>query len=377
LDVAVNSRGVVFSHSEGNDTLMLAVYDDNNDGRADHDEIVVEGLSIDNNLFLHGLTVDRAGSVYVIEDASSAFDGSDGNGGIARVDVFPDPHEDGFLQNGEVFAEADNDNLALSGLGFGPVSNQLNNTQVFVRQHYLDFLSREPDAAGLAFWVNNIDSCGSDVQCREVKRIDTSASFFLSIEFQGTGFLVYSLYKTSLPAKPQRPRGLPRFQEFISDLQTIGTGLVVGEPGWQAKLAANQTAFVNSFVARPEFQATYPAQISAAQYVDSLNALAGGALSQSERNSLVNGLSAGQETRATVLRKVADDVDFRNAEFNRAFVLMQYVGYLRRSPDDPPDNNFAGLDFWLNKLNQFGGDFRAAEMVKAFISSAEYKNRFD
>src|ERR1043166_3063006 len=74
LDVAVNSQGVVFSHSEGTDTLLLAIYDDNHDGRADHDEVAVEGLSIDNNLFLHGLTVDSSGTVYLIEDATASED---------------------------------------------------------------------------------------------------------------------------------------------------------------------------------------------------------------------------------------------------------------------------------------------------------------
>jgi hypothetical protein len=63
-------------------------------------------------------------------------------------------------------------------------------------------------------------------------------------------------------------------------------------------------------------------------------------------------------------------------ETSRAFVLMQYFGYLRRNPDDPPDSDFAGYDFWLAKLNSFGGDFRRAEMVKAFISSTEYRRRF-
>ena len=120
LDVAVNSRGVVFSHSVGNDTLMLAIYDDNGDRRADRDEVVVAGLSIDNNLFLHGLTVDQKGTVYVIEDASSTFDGSEGNGGIARIDAFPDPNLDGFLRNGSVFTQADFSDDALTGIGFGP-----------------------------------------------------------------------------------------------------------------------------------------------------------------------------------------------------------------------------------------------------------------
>ncbi len=377
IDIAVNSRGVVFSHSEGNDTLMLAVYDDNGDGRGDHDEVVIEGLSIDNNLFLHGMTIDRKGTVYVIEDASSSADGSGGNGGTARIDAFRDPFQDGFLEDGKVFTTADANDLGLTGLGFCPVNNQLNNTEVFVRQHYRDFLNREPDPSGFAFWVNNIESCGSNTQCREVKRIDTSAAFFLSIEFQQTGFLVYRLYKTSFPASPIRPRGLPRFQELLADSQTIGNGFIVGEPNWEQKIEANTVAFINNFVARAEFQATYPAQLTAAQYVDNLNTLAGGALSPSERNALVSGLSGGTETRATVLRKIANDTDFNNAEVNRAFVLMQYFGYLRRNPNDPPDTDFSGYDFWLTKLNQFGGDFRAAEMVKAFILSGEYRDRFE
>jgi Domain of unknown function (DUF4214) len=375
LDVAVNSRGVVFSHSVGNETLMLAIYDDNSDGQGDRDEVVVEGLSIDNNLFLHGLTVDRKGNVYVIEDASSTFD-DEGNGGVARIDAFPDPNLNGFLENGQVFTSADFDDLALSGLGIGSPSNSTNNTQFFVTQHYNDFLNRSPDAAGLAFWMNNIDTCGSNAQCREVKRIDTSAAFFLSIEFQETGFLVYRLYKTSFAPSGLRPRGLLRYQEFLQDAQEIGRDVVVGAPGWSEKLNTNIANFVAAFVARSEFQAAYPAQITAAQYVDGLNALAGQALSHSERNALVNGLNSGQETRATALRRVAEDTDFKDAEFNRAFVLMQYFGYLRRNPNDAPDVDFGGYDFWLSKLNQFGGDFRAAEMVKAFISSIEYEDRF-
>jgi len=375
LDIAVNSRGVVFSHSAGNDTVMLAIYDDNGDGRGDRDEVVVVGLSLDNNLFLHGLTVDRNGSVYVIEDASASFDGSSGNGGTARIDAFPDVGQNGFLENGSIFAEADSGSLALSGLGFAP--SLINDSQFFVTQQYLDFLNRQPDGPGLSFWRGNIDSCGPNAQCREVKRIDTSAAFFLSIEFQRTGFLVYRLYKVSFPARPERPRGLPRYQEFIRDTQDIGHNVVVGNIGWEQKLEVNTVAFLNDFIARAEFQANFPAQLTEAQYVDKLNTMTGGALSQAERNELVNGMIAGLETRATVLRKVAEDADFSAAEFNRAFVLMQYFGYLRRNPDQAPDSDFSGYDFWLGKLNQLGGDFRRAEMVKAFINSTEYRDRFD
>jgi hypothetical protein len=68
--------------------------------------------------------------------------------------------------------------------------------------------------------------------------------------------------------------------------------------------------------------------------------------------------------------------DLNQKEFNRAFVLMQYFGYLRRNPNDSPDFDFVGWKFWLDKLNQFNGNFIQAEMVKAFLSSTEYCGRF-
>ena len=101
-----------------------------------------------------------------------------------------------------------------------------------------------------------------------------------------------------------------------------------------------------------------------------MNANTGNSLTASERNALVTGLNNSTETRATVLRKVAENAAFSQREFNRAFVLMQYFGYLRRDPDS------SGFNFWLAKLNSFGGDFRRAEMVKAFINSTEYRQRF-
>jgi hypothetical protein len=255
-------------------------------------------------------------------------------------------------------------------------SNVVDISSCYVHQHYNDFLNRMPDPSGEAFWINNIESCGSSVPCREVKRIDTSAAFFLSIEFQTTGFLVYRLYKASLPETPQRPRAMPRYREFIRDTQQIGQGVIVGNSGWEQVLETNTVGFTNDFVYRPEFLANYPATLTAAAYVDKLNMQAGNVLTFDEYFHLANGLMAGLETRGSVLRKIAENQKFTDAEFNRAFVLMQYFGYLRRNPDDVPDNSFAGFDFWLAKMNQFGGDYRAAEMVKAFIISGEYRHRF-
>ncbi|HJQ31943.1 MAG TPA: Ig-like domain repeat protein [Pyrinomonadaceae bacterium] len=260
------------------------------------------------------------------------------------------------------------------------VGNPSDDSAAFVRQHYRDFLNREPDAPGLAFWTGEITSCGADAVCREVKRINVSAAFFLSIEFQQTGYLVYRMDKAAFgDINPPTVPVPARLNEFLRDTQEIGRGVIMGQGNWQQQLEANKAAFALAFVQRPEFLARYPALTSAAAFVNSLDQNAGGVLDSSEKAALVAELAqspADANLRASVLRKVAEDADLVQREKNRAFVLMQYFGYLRRNPDDAPDTNFDGFNFWLTKLNQFNGDAVAAEMVKAFINSDEYRHRF-
>jgi hypothetical protein len=261
-------------------------------------------------------------------------------------------------------------------------SNPSDRSDFFVRQHYLDFLGREPDAAGLAFWTNEIEKCGADAQCREVRRINVSAAFFLSIEFQETGYLVERMYKSAYgdTTSPNVAGTVPvmRMQEFLPDTQRVGRGLVVGQGAWQAQLEANKQAYALEFVSRQRFTNTFPSSMTPAQFVDKLNTNAGGVLNDAEKTTLTNELTANNTDagRASVLRKVAEDSDLRANEKNRAFVLMQYYGYMRRNPDDPRDTDFRGWKFWLDKLNEFNGNFVAAEMVKAFITSDEYRHRF-
>jgi hypothetical protein len=263
--------------------------------------------------------------------------------------------------------------------------NPIDNTNFFVRQPYLDFLGREPDSSGLAFWTNEITSCGSDQACILLKRINVSAAFYLSIEFQESGYLVERIYKASygngtgtstLGGAHQLAVPVVRLSEFLPDTQEIGQGVVVGQGNWQQQLEDNKNAFTSGFVLRSRFTSAFPASMTPAQFVDALNANSGGALSTAERNQLVSDLTTNTKTRAQVLTAVAEDPDLNNAEFNRAFVLMQFFGYLRRNPNDPQDSDYTGYDFWLGKLNQFDGNFVNAEMVKAFILSGEYRQRF-
>ncbi len=246
--------------------------------------------------------------------------------------------------------------------------NPIDDPTAFVFTHYHDFLNREPDPAGLAFWTNQITSCGNDAQCTEQRRINVSASFFLSIEFQQTGYLLYLMQRESYAT-------MPRYTGFMRDLQEIGLDVIVNSPGWQQKLADNQHRFANNWVNRPEFKAAYDA-LSNDEYVNKLYANAGIVPPQAQKDKLVAGLNTQGMNRSTVLLDVAADAAFRQQQQNAAFVLMQYYGYLRRDPEASPDSDLSGYNFWLNKFNQFGGNYIDAEIIKAFITSFEYRQRF-
>ncbi len=282
------------------------------------------------------------------------------------------------LNNDALIEEDETVNIVLSnpvGGGLGSVTaatltildddgddNPIDESEFFVRQHYRDFLGRDPDEDGLEFWTHNIESCDEDAACRIIRRVDTSAAFFLSIEFQETGFFVHRLYEAAFDRAPT-------FAEYLPDLQTAREGVIIGEPGALGRLEANKRAFASQFTNRPDFRALYD-HLNEMQYVDALYRNAGVTPTEGERTALIAGLLTNRETRASVLRKISEDEQFTSREFNRAFVRMQYFGYLRRDPDPP------GFAFWLKKLEDNHGDFRAAEMVRAFLDSVEYRRRF-
>lgn len=257
--------------------------------------------------------------------------------------------------------------------GTNPVRAATFNPEFFVRQHYRDFFNREPDAAGLAFWTGQTTGCGNaDTQ---VCRNNVSAAFFVSREFQETGFLVYLAHEAAYDSGERL-----LIRDFLPDQQKIGAGVVDGEAGWEARLAANKQAYFESFVASGRFRFTFPDTLTPSEFVERLDTNAGGVLDASERAALVAQLASNntEQGRAAVLRAVVEDADFAARERSRAFVLMQYFGYLRRNPNQAPEQtlDFQGYNFWLGKLNEHGGNYISAQMVQAFITSGEYEARF-
>ena len=217
-------------------------------------------------------------------------------------------------------------------------------------------------------------------------RVNVSSAFFLSIEFKETGYLVIRAHKAGFGNAPNTPR----YAVFLKDQREINEGLIVGQGNWQQQLETNKQNYLADFVTRSDFVGQFPPGQAAAGYVDKLFSNAGATPTTSERNAAISAYGSGDTAgRAAALRSVIESGSVFNAEYNPAFVLMQYYGYLRRDPDASPDNNLSGYNFWLNKLNSFsqpGEDMRddsqaftrvqKAEMVRAFIESAEYRQRF-
>ena len=267
-----------------------------------------------------------------------------------------------------------------------PNSNPIDVSRTFVCQHYHDFLYRQADQAGEDFWTQGIEQCGDNAECRDAKRVDVSTAFFLSIEFQQTGYFVIRVHKAGFGNNKQTPR----YPVFLRDQRQIGEGVVVGQGDWQARLEANRQRYLEDFVTRTEFVTQFPTTMTAAEYVDKLFANVGVQPSAGERNAAIAAYGSGDTAgRAAALKSVADSDSVFTVLYNPSFVLMQYYGYLRRNPDDAPDNNFSGYDFWLEKLNSFSrpgenvrdervalARVRRAEMVRAFIVSLEYRGRF-
>jgi hypothetical protein len=267
-------------------------------------------------------------------------------------------------------------------------SNPIDVSRTFVGQHYHDFLYRQSDQSGEDFWTSVIEQCAADAECRRVKRVAVSSAFFLSIEFRQTGYLVIRSHKAGFG----NGKGMPRYDTFLRDQREVSEGVIVGQGNWQAQLDANRQAYLQDFVSRSEFTSkpSFAQGVAAGTYVDALFANSGVTPATAERNAAISAYGSGDTTgRANALKSVIESGSVFNKLYNDSFVLMQYFGYLRRNPDSLPDTDFTGYDFWLGKLNgvsQTNEDMRddtqaqhraeRAEMVRAFIESTEYRQRF-
>ncbi|HEX7150600.1 MAG TPA: S8 family serine peptidase [Thermoanaerobaculia bacterium] len=288
--------------------------------------------------------------------------------------------------------------VVYTGCEFLPphAENPILDTRRYVKQQYFDFLGRQPDDAGWNHWVGQVNAdanCGVDrTGC--FGRVNTAKAFFESIELSDTAFFAYRLHRMTFSSFPKPEHGFstrqnPRMERLWTDARKIGRNVVVGVGNWAAILESNQRAFVATWVASAEFQNLYPLGMNNTTFITTLYSNAQVPFDASGQ-AAINRLDAG-EGRATVLYDLVKAPAFASRDrftnpdtvrnlWNPYYVLFNFIGFLRRNPDDPPDfNTTAGYDFWLNTLNSqvFAGDPGAYHnLIRAFATSGEYLQRF-
>lgn len=263
------------------------------------------------------------------------------------------------LQTGKVLVAGGSTALNSAELWI-PGPNPIDDARFFVRQQYLDFLSREPDQDGWDYWTLQISSCPEgDRACVTARRIAVSNAIFFEPEFQESGGYVYRVYKAAFGLNPT-------FAQFQPDRAQVVGG---------ANLEQSKIDFVADFVQRQPFLELYPRSQTAAQFVDQLLAsiMQHSSLNLTQlRSDLISLYDGTDQGRAAILRRIVDNRDFIDAEYNPSFVFTEYFGYLRRGPDP------GGYTFWLNQVNRFPlRDIGVQHaLVCSFITSFEYQLRF-
>jgi hypothetical protein len=234
--------------------------------------------------------------------------------------------------------------------------NPIDGVTPFITQQYIDFLGRLPDSIGLANWIDTLGNCPDggfgEFANPTCDRVHVSAGFFLSEEFRGRGYFAYKFYEVGLDRRPA-------YAEFMPDM------VQVGGPQSPESEVLSKASYTDAFVQRQEFKSRYDA-LSNSAYVDALEINAEVVLAN--KAALIDALNTNQKTRAQVLREIVELQSVTDKFFIRAFVAMQYFGYLRRDPDT------IGFQNWVDALSADPSNTR--HMIFGFLFSTEYRQRF-
>jgi len=258
---------------------------------------------------------------------------------------------------GALLGAASTASITITDNDSAPASqNPIDGVTFFVTQQYIDLLGRLPDPTGLANWTNTLGNCPNngfgEFDNPTCDRVHVSSSFFLSDEFRARGYFAYKFYEVGFDRRPT-------YAEFVPDMTQVG-----GAQSPESEVIS-KAAYTDAFVQRQEFKNRYDA-LSNSAYVDALEA--NSEVTLTNKAALVDALNTSQKTRAQVLREIVELQSVTDKFFIRAFVAMQYFGYMRRDPDTIGYNN------WVTTLTADPSNFR--HMVFGFIYSTEYRQRF-
>jgi PKD repeat protein len=266
-----------------------------------------------------------------------------------------------------------------------PTSNPIDISSFFIRQLYLDFLGRDPEPSclpgqcGFDFYLPILNGCGADIECLKYTRGALAANFFRAPEFGQRGGYVANLFNVVIGQRPKTVAELsdstkverPHYREFMADL-----GYLSASTDAETNIRKDQLAA--AWLARTEVQPILPGSLTNQQFVQKLETTAGVTLAN--ESTLIANLNNSTQTRAQVLRAVAESPEVFNKFFKQNFVMMMYVGHLRREPENchlSSDPANCGYIFHNNRFNvAIDPDLIENFISRGFIESPEYRKRF-
>ena len=256
-------------------------------------------------------------------------------------------------------------NVKVKPLRLRPGTNvkiTIDDSDFFIQTHYIDFLSRFPEQGGFNNYMAYLNGCNNDPSCLygpNGRRIVASQGFFGSQEFNLKGGYVFRFYRASFG---QAFAQLPPYVDMVAGMRSV-----TGATG--AEVDQKRAQFATDWVLRSDFLTMFPRSLAPAQFVKNIEQTAG--ITLGNESKVIDDLIAANNSdagRAVAMRAIADSPEETNKEFNPSFVYMQYVGYLRRGPEQ------GGYQNWLDYLNTHPGEQNT--MVWGFVDSSEYRNRF-
>jgi Matrixin len=239
-------------------------------------------------------------------------------------------------------------------------SNPVDDFRFFVAQHFADLLGQQPDQETFEKLSAQFSQCGSRTDCLRARRLDVATTLLTQNELPTTGQFLHALYSLGLGRRPH-------LNEYESDRKEIRN--------YNGALEDARLALAKTFVQRTEFEKKYPKTLNRTEFVDRILT----SVSQNtdldlknQREALIELSDGTSASRAAILATISAQSSVLDAQYNQAFVLVQYFGYLRREPDD------SGFNFWVNVLKSkpLRDPDSARSMVCAFLTSTEYQNRF-
>lgn len=219
------------------------------------------------------------------------------------------------------------------------------------------FFGRLPDAPGLAYWLNQLDS--------PILRAQMVLDFFNSPEFQQNGAAVMKTYIGALGRDPDFS-GFSYWRQASESGALATPACLAGPPPNNTMAFCSEQTLVNVFITSPEFTGTY-GSLNNAQFVNLVyQHMLARSVDPNGLNYWTGQLNAGL-TRAQMMQAFIDSLEFSTLVSNRLLADTAYLALLDQTPD------YSGAWYWTNQLNQ---GTSVLQFINAFITSTAFIGKF-